>query len=128
MADQRLKDLRGTGRRDFLRWSATAAACLGLERARFLNVLNDTAGSAAADTAACASTNRNIHVVDGQGGLSNWTLAFPLPAVINGTNAQYSHYALGKGVAAAGYDKEYFHGPDSPWQTDSKWKVSAFVA
>lgn len=128
MADQRLKDLRGNSRRDFLRWSATVAACLGLERARFLNALNDSAGSAAADTAACASTNRNIHVVDGQGGLSNWTLAFPLPAVINGTNAQYSHYALGKGVAAQGYDKEYFYGPDSPWQTDSKWKVSAFVA
>lgn len=128
MADQRLKDLRGNSRRDFLRWSATVAACLGLERARFLNALNDSAGSAAADTAACASTNRNIHVVDGQGGLSNWTLAFPLPAVINGTNAQYSHYALGKGVQAQGYDKEYFYGPDSPWQTDSKWKVSAFVA
>ncbi len=128
MADQRLKDLRGNSRRDFLRWSATVAACLGLERARFLNALNDSAGSAAADTAACASTNRNIHVVDGQGGLSNWTLAFPLPAVINGTNANYSHYALGKGVAAQGYDKEYFYGPDSPWQTDSKWKISAFVA
>ncbi len=39
-------------RRDFLRWGATVAACLGLERARFLNVINDTAGSAAADTAA----------------------------------------------------------------------------
>lgn len=128
MADQRLNGLRGNSRRDFLRWSATVAACLGLERARFLNALNDSAGSAAADTAACASTNRNIHIVDGQGGLSNWTLAFPLPAVINGTNANYSHYALGKGVAAQGYDKEYFYGPDSPWQTDSKWKISAFVA
>lgn len=128
MADNRLKDLRGNGRRDFLRWSATVAACLGLERARFLNVLNDTAGSAAADTAACASTNRNIHVRDGQGGLSNWTLAFPIPAVVNGNNPQYSHYAIGKGVAAQGYDKPYSYGPDSPWQTDSKWKMSAFVA
>jgi len=128
MADNRLKDLRGTGRRDFLRWSATVAACLGLERSRFLNVLNDSAGSAAADTAACASTNRNIHVVDGQGGLSNWTQAFPVPAVITSTNAAYSHYALGKGVSATGYDNPYFYGPDSPWQTDSKWKLTAFVA
>jgi hypothetical protein len=128
MADNRLKDLRGNSRRDFLRWSATVAACLGLERARFLNVLNDSAGSAAADTAACASTARNIHIRDGQGGLSNWTLAFPIPAVINGANAQFSHYAIGKGVAAQGYDKPYSYGPDSPWQADSKWKVSAFVA
>jgi hypothetical protein len=128
MADQRLKDLRGTGRRDFLRWSATVAACLGLERARFLNVLNETAGSAAADTAACLSTARNIHVLDGQGGLSNWTLAFPVRGVINGNNAQYAHYAIGKGVAAEGYDKPFSYGPDTPWQTDSKWKMSAFVA
>jgi hypothetical protein len=128
MVDQRLKELRGASRRDFLRWSATVAACLGLERARFLNVLGDTAGSAAADTAQCNTTNRHIHVVDGQGGLSNWTLAFPIPAVVKGADPQFSHYAVGKGVDATGYDKPYAYGPDSPWQQGSQWKMSAFVA
>jgi hypothetical protein len=128
MVDERLKELRGTSRRDFLRWSATVAACLGLERARLLNVLNDTAGTAAADTAQCNSTFRHIHIVDGQGGLSNWTLAFPIPAVVKGNNGQFSHYAIGKGVDATGYDKPYAYGPDSPWQTNSTWKMSAFVA
>lgn len=129
MVDQRLKELRGPGRREFLRWSATVAACLGLERARFLNVLGDTAGTAAADTAACANTNRLISIVDGNGGLSNWTQIFPIQKVISSTNAAYSHYALGKGIAATGYDKPgYMYAPDSPWQTNSKWKVSAFVA
>src|SRR5262245_56271084 len=128
MVDQRLKELRGTGRRDFLRWSATVAACLGVERARFLNILNDTAGTAAADTAACATTKRHIHFRDGGGGLANWTLIFPFPKVISSTNAAYSHYALGKGVAATGYDKPFTYGPDSPWQTNSTWKVSAFLA
>ena len=127
MVDQRLKELRGTSRRDFLRWSATVAACLGLERARLLNVLNDTAGTAAADTAQCNTTLRHIHVVDGNGGLSNWTLAFPIPAVVKGNNAQFSHYAMGKGVDAVGYDKPYTYGPDSPWQQNSTWKMSAFV-
>jgi hypothetical protein len=127
MVDQRLKELRGTSRRDFLRWSATVAACLGLERARLLDVLNDTAGSAAAETAQCNTTYRHIHIVDGQGGLSNWTLAFPIPAVVRGTNAQFSHYAIGKGVDATGYDKPYAYGPDSPWQQNSTWKMSAFV-
>src|SRR4029079_3005850 len=122
MVDSRLKELRGPGRREFLRWSATVAACLGLERARFLNVLGDTAGTALAATAACSSTNRHIHVVDGNGGLANWTQAFPFTKVIGSTNAAYSHYALGKGVAATGYDKLYSYGPDSPWQTNSKWK------
>lgn len=128
MVDSRLKELRGPGRREFLRWSATVAACLGLERARFLNVLGDTAGVAAADTAACASTNRLISIVDGNGGLSNWTQVFPFTKVIGSTNAAYSHYALGKGVAATGYDKPFTNAPDTPWQTNSKWKVSAFLA
>jgi hypothetical protein len=128
MVDQRLKELRGPGRREFLRWSATVAACLGLERARFLNVLGETAGTAAADTAACANTNRLISIVDGNGGLSNWTQVFPFTKVIGSTNNQFSHYALGKGVAATGYDKPYSYAPDSPWQTNSKWKMSAFVA
>jgi hypothetical protein len=128
MVDQRLKELRGPGRREFLRWSATVAACLGLERARFLNVLGDTAGVAAADTAACANTNRLISIVDGNGGFANWTQVFPFTKVIGSTNAAYSHYALGKGVAATGYDKPYSYAPDSPWQTNSKWKMSAFVA
>ena len=127
MVDQRLKELRGTSRRDFLRWSATVAACLGVERARLLNVLNDTAGTAAADTAQCNTTLRHIHVVDGNGGFSNWTLAFPIPAVVKGNNAQFSHYAVGKGVDALGYDKPYTYGPDSPWQQNSTWKMSAFV-
>lgn len=128
MVDERLKDLRGPGRREFLRWSATVAACLGLERSRFLNVLGDTAGVAAADTAACANTNRSIHIVDGNGGLSNWTQAFPFMKVIGSTNAAYSHYALGKGIAGVGFDKPFTHAPDSPWQANSKWKMSAFVA
>jgi hypothetical protein len=127
MVDQRLKELRGTGRRDFLRWSATVAACLGLERSRLLNILNDTAGVAAADTAACATTKRHIHFFDGNGGLSNWTQIFPFPKVIGNTNAAYSHYALGKGVDATGYDKPYKYGPDSPWQNGA-WKISAFVS
>lgn len=128
MVDERLKDLRGPGRREFLRWSATVAACLGLERSRFLNVLGDTAGVAAADTAACANTNRSIHIVDGNGGLANWTQPFPFMKVIASTNAAYSHYALGKGIPGVGFDKPFTHAPDSPWQNNSKWKMSAFVA
>ena len=129
MVDQRLKELRGTGRRDFLRWSATVAACLGLERARFLNVLNDSAGSAAADTAACATTMRHIHLFDGNGGLSNWTQIFPFPKVIGSTNAKYSHYALGKGIPTKDgeFDRPFTYAPDSPWQ-NQKWKITAFLA
>ncbi len=128
MADQRLKDLQGTGRRDFLRWSATVAACLGLERSRLLNVINDTAGSAAADVQACAKVRRHMHLADGNGGLANWTQIFPFPKVIASDNAQYAHYALGRGIASTGYDKEWTHAPDSPFRTPTaKWKMTAFL-
>lgn len=127
MIDPRLKQLQGTSRRNFLRWATTAAACLGLERSRFLNVLNDTAGTAAADTAACASTMRHIHVVDGNGGLANWTLPFPVPAVIKGNNQGFSHHAIGQGIDGTGFDNPWVHSPDSPWQKDTTWKMSAFV-
>ncbi len=128
MVDQRLRELRGGGRRDFLRWGATVAACLGLERSRFLNVLGDNAGTAFADEAACASTSLSIHVVDGNGGLANWTQVFPIPEVIQSTNAAYSHYALGKGIATTGFNRPWMYAPDSPWQNDPKWNMTAFVA
>ncbi|MFO0736981.1 MAG: hypothetical protein U0270_13930 [Labilithrix sp.] len=127
MTDPRLKQLNGTSRRNFLRWSATVAACLGLERSRLLNVLNDTAGTAAADTAACASTNRHIHIMDGNGGLANWTLPFPVPAVVKGSSQSFSHHNVGKGIDATGFDKPWAHSPDSPWQKDTTWKMTAFV-
>ncbi len=128
MVDQRLKELRGPGRREFLKWSATVAACLGVERSRFLNVLGETAGTAAADSASCANTNLGIELLAGGGGLSNFTQVFPFAKVIGSTNAQYSHYALGKGIPAVGYDRPFTHAPDSPWQApNSKWKISAFL-
>jgi len=36
MADPRLKNLRGPGRRNFIKWSTAVAAVLGLERSRYL--------------------------------------------------------------------------------------------
>ncbi|HSO40717.1 MAG TPA: hypothetical protein VLT33_49665 [Labilithrix sp.] len=129
MVDQRLKELRGPGRREFLKWSATVAACLGVERSRFLNVIGETAGTAAADSASCANTALAIAMSAGNGGLSNFTQVFPFTKVIGSTNAAYSHYALGKGIPSVGYDKPFTHAPDSPWQAaGTKWKISAFMA
>jgi len=129
MSDQRLKDLRGNSRRDFLRWSATVAAVLGLERARFLNVLSDSAGVALADQAACPTTMRSIHLVAGNGGLAWFTQLFPQTdvALNGGTNAAF--YALGKAKSAAGTNKPLVYAPDSPFQTLAATKqISAFMA
>lgn len=75
--DNRLKNLRGPGRREFLKWSGTLAAVLGLDRARFLDALSGTAGTAMADQAACTSTMRSVHLVAGNGGFAWFQLLFP---------------------------------------------------
>ena len=129
MADQRLKDLRGPGRRDFLKWSATVAAVLGLERARFLDALNGIAGTAMADSASCAKTNRSIHFVAGNGGLANWTLIFPHIEQATVNNGNYAFQNPGAGKMAAGTDKPWAYADESPFQTLPKTRqMSAFMA
>ncbi len=127
--DRRLKELRGTGRRDFLRWSATVAAVLGLERSRFLNILSDTSGSAMADQAACPTTNRSVHLVAGNGGLAWFQLLFPHTDVALNGNAQAAFHALGKAKQVAGTDKPLVYAPESPFQTlGPKRQITAMMA
>ncbi len=127
--DRRLKELRGSGRRDFLRWSATVAAVLGLERSRFLNVLSDTTGSAMADQAACPTTNRSVHLVAGNGGLAWFQLLFPHTDVALNGNAQAAFHALGKAKSAVGTDKPLVYAPESPFQTlGPKRQITAFMS
>lgn len=129
MADQRLKDLRGNSRRDFLRWSATVAAVLGLERSRFLNVMTDTAGVALADQAACPTTMRSVHLVAGNGGLAWFTQLFPQTDVAMNGKAGAAFYALGKAKTVNGTTKPLVYAPDSPFQTLGPTKqISAFMA
>src|SRR5262245_2678426 len=98
MVDERLKHLRGPSRRDFLRWSATVAALLGLDRARYLNVVNDTAGQAAAEGAQCARVMRSIVWTMGSGGFANMQLLIPHTAVARGNIPSYAFHAMGRAV------------------------------
>jgi hypothetical protein len=129
MADQRLKELRGKSRRDFLRWSATLAAVLGLERSRYLNVLSDSAGVALADQAACPTTMRSVHLVAGNGGLAWFTQLFPQVDVAMNGGSNSAFYALGKAKNASGTDKSLVYAPESPFQSLAPSKqISAFMA
>src|ERR1700709_437099 len=100
MSDQRLKDLRGTGRRDFLRWASTLGAVLGLDRARFLDALSGSAGVGLAGQTSCATTNRSVSIVAGNGGLAHFQLIFPHTAVAKDTSGNLAFHAAGKAVAA----------------------------
>jgi len=129
MADQRLKDLRGSGRRTFLKWSATAAAAMGLERARFLDALSGVGGSALADQAACNQTNKSIHMNFANGALSWCTLLFPAVQQATVNNAQYSFYEPGQGKMVTGTDKPWVRGSKSPFATlPANRQMTGFVA
>lgn len=127
--DDRLKDLRGTGRRDFIKWSGTLAAVLGLERARFLNAINDMGGSALADNSACNTTLNSIHLVAGNGGFAWFNLLFPQNVIATGTNPQYAFHAMGKAVKSTLTDNPLYYAPESPFQKLSKkFQISAYMA
>jgi len=83
-------DLRGTSRRDFIRATLTASAALGLGPLRALEVLDRHGGSALADEA-CASTARTVHIAAGNGGLSWFTLLWPLPQVVQSPQPRYAY-------------------------------------
>jgi hypothetical protein len=130
MADPRLQNLRGAGRRDFIKWSATLAAAIGLDRARFLNVLSDTAGVAMAD-ASCSPTAPCVCAVAGNGGLSNFTLLFPQVAVAQGaaSNPNFAFHAPGMATMATGTDQPLIYAPQSPFQKNTPTRqMTMFMA
>ena len=127
--DDRLKNLQGTSRRHFLRWSAVAAAALGLERARYLDVINETAGSAMADGAACGGTAKSVHLIAANGGLAWFTQLFPYPGVAKSGSANAATYAAATGYKDATTDSPSVWAPDSPFQKLPKNKqMTVFVA
>ncbi len=129
MASDHLKNLRGSSRRDFIRWGTAIAAALGLERSRFLNVLGDTGGVALADTASCASTMKSVHLVAGNGGFAWFQLLWPHVDIAKQTTGNFAFHAMGKATAATTTDKPFMYAPETPWQKLGAGKqVSAFMA
>jgi hypothetical protein len=129
MVDSRLKELTGTRRREFLKWSATVAALLGLERSRFLDVLASSSGSAMADDGACGKTSKSVHLVAGNGGLAWFTQLFPYIAVAKAGGNQVSFYGSPADVKDAPTDMPSVYGKYSPFQTLGKSKqMTMFVA
>ncbi len=115
MANYKIKDLRGTQRRGFLRLMGAAAGGFALERSKLLNYLLDQGGSALAEEA-CAETNRHVGIVSGGGNFCLWQLVFPLPDVAAAMNPAFAYHAPGLGTPV-NMDKPYFQsGPaDRPF-------------
>lgn len=128
MIDDRLKDLRGASRRDFIKWSSVLAAAIGLERSKFLEVMSDSGGVALADSAANRICGFTVHIMDGNGGLANWQLLFPQTRVATTTNAAFPFHAQGKAIKGVGSDKEIYYSPDMEAATKAaKFNWTAFM-
>lgn len=129
MVDQRLKHLEGSSRRSFLRWTAAAGALLALDRAKVLDVVADSAGTAMADEASCSATNRSVHLVAGTGGFAWFTLLWPHVAVATSNNASFAFHAMGQATKATDTDRNFYHAPESPWQgLDRTKRITAYMA
>jgi hypothetical protein len=127
--DARLKELSGTPRREFIKWSATVAALLGLERSRFLDVLAGTSGSALADEAACGKTSKSVHLIAGNGGLAWFTQLFPYVQIAKTASTTLSFYGTPTDVKDAATDNPSVYGKYSPFQTLPKSKqMTMFIA
>jgi hypothetical protein len=128
MANDTLKNLDGKNRRRFLQFAAAAGAVFALDRAKVLDVVSDSAGSAMADDM-CAASNRSVHIIAGNGGFAWFNLLWPHLAIATSNNQSFAYHAQGKSIKAKDTDKDFYFSPESPWQDLDKTKrISAFMA
>ncbi len=129
MANDTLKNLRGDGRRRFLKFASAAGALFALDRSEVLNIISDSGGSALADEASCASTNRSIHLNAGNGGFAWFQLLFPHVEIATSNDDAASFHAYGQVTAAEDTDKPFLFAPETPWQTyGANRRMSCFMA
>lgn len=129
MADDNLKNLRGEGRRHFLKFASAAGALFALDRSEVLNVIEDSGGHALAQEASCANTNRSIHLVAGNGGFAWFQLLFPHNEIASSNDDNAAFHAFGQTEMATDTDKPFTFAPETPWRTlGAKKRMSCFMA
>src|SRR5262245_6151454 len=122
-------NLRDSSRRDFVKYSVALGALLGLDRSRVFQSIEDTAGSALAGEAACATTHRSVHLIAGTGGFAWFQLLWPHVDVAAAHDSSFAFHAPGQEIVAQGSDRPLTFGPEAPWLKRGSSKfVSAFMS
>jgi hypothetical protein len=123
---RRYIDIPDHARRDFIKWTIGLGAALGLRPWKVFEVQESLVGPAVAATAACASCNRLVAQVGGNGGAAWFTQLWP--HAYQATKAGASFYATGQATmqAKAAGDHDLYLGPDAPAFNGKK--MTAFVA
>jgi len=127
MVCNKIKNLSGKSRRDFLRLTTAMGAVMALDQAEVLNVIADCGGTALAQSGATKNM-RSVHLVAGDGGFAWFQLLWPHTEVAKSGNGNFAYHAMGQ-VTDAPTDKASVWGPATPWQTlGPKKQISAFMA
>src|SRR5688572_823039 len=116
-------------RRSLIKYSMFVGAALGLPRWKVFEVLETAGGKALAAEAACATTNRSVHIVAGNGGFAWFQLLWPHNDVAAAGDTSFAFHAPGQQTMADGTDKPLTLGPEAPWKTLSgRRQVTALMA
>ena len=122
-------NLRGPSRRDFIKYSVALGAALGLGRTKVFNVLGDLGGVALADEAACAPTNRSVHIIGGSAGFAWFELLWPQIDIALANNPAFAFHDPKNATMAAGTDRPLILGPQAPWRSLAPGRqLSVFMA
>src|SRR2546430_13166581 len=111
---RRYIDIPDHARRDFIKWTIGLGAALGLRPWKVFEVQESLVGPAVAATASCASVNRFVGFICGNGGHAWNTQLWPHPG--QATIAGASFYATGQATAQAKAtgDHDLSRSPDAP--------------
>jgi hypothetical protein len=99
MSRRKYIDLPDHARRDFIKWTIGLGAALGLRPWKVFEIQESLVGQAVADSASCASVNRFVGLICGNGGHAWNTQLWPHPGQASIASAAF--YAPGKAVAQA---------------------------
>src|SRR5689334_24836840 len=123
------EERRELSRRSLIKWTLAGAAALGLPRWKVFEILEVSGGKALAATAACAPTNRSVHIIAGNGGFAWFQLLWPHNDVAAAASQTFAFHAPGQSTLAAGTDNPFTLAPEAPFKTiDGKRQMTAFLA
>src|SRR5688500_275353 len=112
--NQEREERRDLSRRSLLKWAVGGAAALGVPRWKVFEILESSGGVALAATAACAPTNRSVHIIAGNGGLAWFQLLWPHNDVAAANSATLAFHAPGQSTLAVGTDNPLTLAPEAP--------------
>ena len=108
---------RALTRRQLIKYTAFVGASLGLPRWKVFEAIEATGGVAMAQDAACAVTNRSVHIVAGIGGFAWFQLLWPHIDVAASGNQSFAFHAFGEQTTVQGTDRQLVVAPETPWKS-----------